>query len=234
MNQLSFWDVIKKRRSIRRFTSRSIEESVLQKAFEAAILAPNSSNTQTWDFYWIKSPDKKLKAIDFCFKQSAARSCSHLVAVVADPALWKRSQARLIEYAENVKAPKQVQDYYKKLIPFVYSWGFLNLYAPFKKLIFFITGFFRPMMRTPAGLSGLQEVAIKSAALAAENFVLAITAQGFSTCMMEGFDENRMKKLLQLNSSSRIVMMIAVGEEAEHATWGPQYRIPVHEVVKII
>jgi nitroreductase len=233
-NNQSYWEVVKQRRSIRKFTRREVHDSVIQKAFEAAILAPNSSNTQTWNFYWIQSAEKKEKAIKYCLSQSAARTANHLVAIVADPSLWRRSQNRLIEYAEQVNAPKQVKDYYRKLIPFVYSWGFLNFYAPFKKTLFFITSLFRPIMRGPAGLSGLQEVAIKSAALAAENFVLAITAQGFSSCMMEGFDESRMKKLLHLNSSARIVMMIAIGEEAENARWGPQYRLPVEEVVKIV
>ena len=41
----------------------------------------------------------------------------------------------------------------------------------------------------------LQEIAIKSAALGAENFVLALEAQGFSSCMMEGHDESRVLKL---------------------------------------
>lgn len=88
------------------------------------------------------------------------------------------------------------------------------------------------MMRGPRGTLGLQEVAIKSAALAAENFVLAIAAQGYDTCMMEGFDEWRVKHLLGLSwFSSRVVMVIAVGESHARGTWGPQMRIPLDQVV---
>ena len=86
-------------------------------------------------------------------------------------------------------------------------------------------------MRGPGTLRDIQEVCIKSAALAAENFVLAITAQGYATCMMEGFDEPRVKKLLGLKYSDRVVMVISVGEEAERGTWGPRFRISSDKVI---
>ena len=65
---------------------------------------------------------------------------------------------------------------------------------------------------------------------AGENFVLALTAQGVSSCMMEGFDEGRVKRLLRLNSSTRVAMVIAIGYAANKGTWGPQWRLPVTDV----
>ena len=59
----------------------------------------------------------------------------------------------------------------------------------------------------------------------------AITAQGFSSCMMEGFDEPRVKKILGLKYSDRVVMVISVGEEAERGTWGPRFRISSDKVI---
>lgn len=56
---------------------------------------------------------------------------------------------------------------------------------------------------------------MKSAALAAENFVLAVTAEGFDTCMMEGFDEPRVRRLLGLARHYRVAMVIAIGKAAE-------------------
>jgi len=228
---LDFFEAVKKRRSIRRYTQDPFPEDLVEKALEAAVLAPNSSNTQTWNFYWVRSEEKKKTLIENCLSQSAARTASHLLVVVADPKLWKRSQSSLIEWAQKANAPKEVVMYYEKLVPIMYRWGFLNLLAPIKDLIFFVTGLFRPIMRGPASRRDAQEVAIKSAALAAENFVLAISALGGASCMMEGFDEWRVKKLLNLSSSARVVMVIAVGYEAEKGTWGPQVRLPMNEVV---
>ena len=48
--------------------------------------------------------------------------------------------------------------------------------------------------------------------------------------MVEGFDELRVKKLLSLKYSDRVVMVISVGEEAERGTWGPQFRIDSKKV----
>ncbi len=225
---MDFFEAVKKRRSIRRYTSKLVPEEVMRKALAAAVLAPNSSNTQTWDFYWIKTLDTKKKLISACLDQSAARTAQELLVVAIHPDNYKRSQPQLINYVNTINAPKPVITYYKKLVPLMYKGG---IFCLIKNLIFFFTGLFKPTPRGPSSLRDIKEVCIKSAALACENFVLAIAAQGFNTCMMEGFDEWRVKKLLNLKFNSRVVMVISIGEAAEDGTWGPQFRIPLTQVV---
>jgi nitroreductase len=228
MEKLDFETVVRKRRSIRKFNEQEFPAEYVQKALELAILAPNSSNIQSWDFHWVESKDKKEKLIQACLNQSAARTASHLLVATANSKKWKRSQTELIRWTRDVGAPAQVISYYEKLIPFVYSAGLLS---PVKWILFNCVGLFKPMMRKPVTSKDLQEVAIKSSALACENFVLAITAQGGATCMMEGFDEYRVKNILNLTWSERVVMVIAVGYESELGTWGPQFRLPLDTVV---
>ena len=229
---MDLFEAIQKRRSIRQFKSEAVPDEWVKKALEAAILAPNSSNVQTWDFHWFPPQSTlKQKGFEICFSQASARTASHLVAIVADPKLWKRSHGPLMNFIQSIPAPKLVVAYYGKLIPTLYRWGFLNCFAPIKWLISTAIGFFRPISRGPHTLGELQLVSVKSAALAAENFVLAMTAQGAATCMMEGFDECRLKRLLKLSSSARVVMVIGVGFEAERGTWGPQFRIASDEVI---
>lgn len=228
---MDFFEVVERRRSIRKFKPEVFPDESIEKALRAAILAPNSSNVQAWDFYWIKNPEVFKKAQEYCFNQSAARTATQLIAVVADPKLWRRSQGPLVKWVEEAKAPKPVLFYYQKLIPVSYRWGLFNILAPFKWLPLFLVGLFRPITRGAGTRGHLQEVVIKSAALAAENFVLAVTALGGASCMMEGFDEVRMKRLLKLGSSARIVMMIGVGYEGERGTWGPRFRLPYEKVV---
>ncbi|MFN8847656.1 MAG: nitroreductase family protein [Bdellovibrionales bacterium] len=229
---MDLFEAITKRRSIRKFKNEDYPDEHVEKALRAALLAPNSSNTQTWNFYWIKTKEIKEKIIPICLDQSAARTASQFVVITADPKLWKRSQSALIQWVQDCKAPPSVLMYYRKLIPLTYRWGFLNSLGLLKWLAATLVGLFRPMMRSPFTKAQIQEVAIKSAALAAENFVLAITAQGGATCMMEGFDECRLKSLLKMSFTSRVLMVIAIGYEAERGTWGPQFRLPFEEVVK--
>lgn len=230
---MDFEEVVRKRRSIRKFRDEVFPEDKVKKALELAMLAPNSSNVQTWDFHWVKTPEKKKKLVEACLSQSAARTASHLIAVTADGKAWRRSQKPLVNWVRSVNAPKVVIQYYEKLIPVTYNSGFMNIFAPLKWLTFFLTGLFRPIMRGPITNRDISEVAVKSAALACENFVLAITSLGGATCMMEGFDECRVKKLLNLNSSTRVVMVVSVGYEGERGTWGPQFRLPYEQVVHI-
>jgi nitroreductase len=228
---MDFFEVVQRRRSIRKFTQDPVPEGAIHKSLQSAVLAPNSSNAQTWDFYWVQSQDKKQKLVEACLNQSAARTAAELLVIVASPKAWKRSQPRLIEWVKSMNAPKPVLIYYEKLIPSMYMWGILNILGVFKIIVFNLIGIFRPIMRKPATRRDIQEVAIKSAALAAENFVLAVTAQGYATCMMEGFDECRVKSLLKLKRSDRVVMVIGIGKQAEGGTWGPRYRLPLEDVV---
>ncbi len=231
---MEFFEVINRRRSVRDYTEEVVPDLVIEKALEAAILAPNSSNTQTWNFYWVKSNEAKAKLIEACLSQSAARKANQLIVVTADPALWRRSQKPLIEWATSTNARKSVKLYYEKLIPFIYRWGYFNSLAPIKFLLANTVGLFRPMARGPYSRRDSQEVAIKSAALAAENFALAIAAQEFDTCMMEGFDEVRLRCLLKLKCSERVVMVISVGRQDPKGIWGPRFRLPKEQVIKII
>lgn len=228
---MEFYAAVNKRRSSRKFTNKEIPKEVMRRCFEAAIKAPNSSNMQVWDFYWVRTIEKKELLKKYCMNQSAAREAKELVVVVADPALWRRSNPELIKWVKAVNAPKLVITYYEKLVPYTYRWGILNSLAPLKWFGTFIAGLFRPIPRGPYTRRGLQEIAIKSAALACENFVLALETEGFSSCMMEGHDEWRVKRLLRLPSSARVVMVIGIGEPSDRALWGAQFRLPLEQVV---
>lgn len=227
---MDFFEAVKARRSIRKYTSKPVPSEVIQKALDAALLAPNSSNLQTWEFYWVKSVSKKAALIKYCLDQSAARTAQELVVIVANPALWKKTNPKMAEFVKSIKAPNLVLNYYEKLVPFTYGVWYLG---PLKWIFFQLIGLFRPMTRGPASILGLQEVSIKSAALAAENFMLAISAQGYATCPMEGMDECRVKRLLKLPFWSRVVMVISVGEaDPQKGTWGPQVRFDREWFVK--
>lgn len=228
---MDFFDALRARRSIRKFEPEPIPDEVMERAFEAAVIAPNSSNMQTWDFYRVRSPEKRDALVKACLSQSAAKSAAELVVVTADPSLWRRSNPEVIRSLEGINAGKGALTYYRKLIPVMYQWGLLQWRVPFRMATTAIGGLFRPLPRGPHSRRDLQEVAVKSSALAAENFVLALSAQGYATCMMEGFDEPRVKRLLGLGGSSRVVMVIACGRAAPGGLWGPQFRLPIEQVV---
>ncbi len=218
---MEFFEAVQRRRSIRKYLKEPVPSEVMEKALEAALLAPNSSNMQTWGFYWVKTEPKRKTLIEACLNQNAARTAQELLVVAAIPSLWRKTQKEMMRRIERDKSPAIVRKYYESHIPFGYGWQIL---APLKWLMLNLNGLFKPSIRHPWNYRDIQEISIKSAALAAENFMLAISAQGFDTCPMEGFDEKRVKKLVGLGFTSRIVMVVSVGKRDEKGVWGPQVR----------
>ena len=76
----------------------------------------------------------------------------------------------------------------------------------------------------------MRVVAHKSSALAAQNFMLSMTSNGYDTCPMEGFDSLRVKKALSLTRSSEINMIISCGIRDEKGIYGDQIRVPFEEI----
>ena len=230
---MEFFDVVESRRSVRKFTSKKIPAEVIEKSLQAALLAPNSSNLQLWEFYWVQSSEKKASLVKACFSQSAAATAQELVVAVARIDTWKRNRDLLLTKLDTQgKIPSQVRAYYLKLIPFVYTIEPTRIFGFLKIIFFTIMGLFRPSPRGPAFRSELFEVVTKSSALACENFMLAIAAQGYSSCPMEGFDSVRVKKLLKLNRHSRVVMVIGMGEMAPSGLFGDRVRLDSELFIK--
>lgn len=222
---MDVFNAIDRRRSVRLYLPEAVPESVIEKALDAAILAPSSSNMQTMKILWVRDAARKTKLRKLCLGQRAAMSAAELVVVAADASLWKRNSMILLEH---FKGDARMRHYYDLVIPFLYGWRIL---APLKWLAFNVIGLFKPMIRRPWSARDIDEVAIKSAALSCQNFMLAVTAQGYDTCPMEGFDESQVKSLLKLSRRARVVMVIAVGRRDPEGVWGNRFRIPKELIV---
>jgi len=127
VNLTAFEEIVNNRRSTRKFAADiTVPDDVIKKALELAILAPNSSNMQLWEFHWIKDPALQEKFHAICLNQSAAKTAKHLVAFVGRRDLWKSHAAwnlNLIKQTIGDKAPskreKRGLDYYGILMPLV-------------------------------------------------------------------------------------------------------------------
>ena len=235
---MDFFEIVKKRRSVRKFTDTNVPDEVINKSLEAALLAANSSNLQPWEFYWVKNKNKKQKLIDACFSQNAAKTAKELIVAVSRIDTWKRNKNLVIEnYKKRNKLLPIVDKYYNKVIPLSYFHDSFGLSGIIKKIIFLMidfVGLFKPIPRGPIYKSDLFEIVTKTTALACQNFMMAIVAQGYDSCPMEGFDHKRVKKILNLNNKSHVVMVIAVGKADPKGIYGERFRIDEKLVIKEI
>lgn len=231
-----FTDVVESRRSVRIFTSDPIPEEVMRECLRLALLAPNSSNLQTWDFYWVRTPEKKAELVKYCLNQPAARTAQELVVAVARPDRWRETNALMLaKFDESRKVRlKAAYQYYRKIVPLAYDMGPLGVFGPFKTLWVSLVGLVKPIPRGPFSLSGMATWAHKSTALACENLMLALRAHGFDSCPMEGMDGHRIKRMLGLPRGAQVSMVISAGKRSPEGVYGPRVRFDrdlfVHEV----
>jgi nitroreductase len=235
----SFDEIIQKRRSNRKFDPNvEVPDQVIQKSLERAILSPNSSNMQLWEFYWIKDPALQKDFHEYCLNQNAARTAKQMVVFVTRQDHWKqRVQWHLDLIKKGItgaSTPSQdkLMTYYGKLMPLAYGtdqFGFLSF---IRRSLSSLIGAFRPMTRMK-GRADQRITVHKSCALAAQTFMLSIAAEGFESCPMEGFDAVRVKKALGLPPMAEVNMIISVGKGTEAGIWGERNRVPYDQVVII-
>lgn len=234
-----FDKVLEHRRSTRVYDPNiKVPDEVIQRNVKRAILAPSSSNMQLWEFYHIKSQPLKDKMVDFCFNQKTASTAQELVVVVTRRDKYRsRAKASLDNYLKSIKhkseaeytsRDKQKINYFKKLMPFLYS-RFFGLIGIVRWVITFFTGLFKNSYRN-ASEPSMRVVAHKSVGLAAQTFMLGMSADGYDTCPMEGFDEWRVRRAMNLPRGAEINMIISCGVRLPEGIWGKRFRVPFDEV----
>lgn len=226
------------RRSVRVFKKVPLDDEKVKECIHLASLAPTSSNMQLWEFYHITSADVLAQLSGACFNQSAAKTAQQMVVVVARKDLWKKRVQSNIDFlksqygdkphSEYSKREKFALNYYQKIVPTLY-FDFIGILGTLKYITFQAIGIFKPIYRE-ARRSDMRIVAQKSAALAAQNFMISMAAINYDTCPMEGFDSLRVKKTIDLPNSAEINMIIACGVREETGVYGERFRVPLQEV----
>lgn len=228
------------RRSVRVFKQEPLEVQKVTHCLKNAAFAPTSSNLQLWEFYHITNPTVLREMTTACLGQNAAKYAQQLVVVVTRKDLWKQRTKANIDFLKAQIGPKPPEaygrrekmalNYYQKLIPTIYT-DFLGILGGLKYLIFQVAGLFRPVYRQVRS-SDMRIVAHKSAALAAQNFMISMAAIGYDTCPMEGSDTLRVKQILKLPRGAEINMVIGCGIRDKKGVYGAQFRVPFQEVYR--
>jgi nitroreductase len=237
-NEKSVSEAIQYRRSIRVFKKEPLDDNKVKECLEHATLAATSSNMQLSEFYHITSPEIIEQIATASFDQNGAKTAQQLVIIVARKDLWRKRVKSNIAFLKSQygnkpetdysKREKFALNYYKKIVPSLY-FDFFGILGYIKYIIFQIIGIFKPIYRQ-ARESDMRIVAHKSAALAAQNFMISMAATNYDTCPMEGFDSLRVKKIVNLPAAAEITMILGCGIREEHGVYGDRFRIPFEEV----
>src|SRR3972149_1453326 len=97
---MDFFEVVKKRRSIRRFSNQPVMEEDLRAMLEAASLAPSATNEQPWHFITIR--DNELKK---GMRDMVSSIIDAVLETISDEARRKRLEGMRIYSTHFAQAP---------------------------------------------------------------------------------------------------------------------------------
>jgi nitroreductase len=236
-----FDQIVKGRRSMRVFDAeKPFDSNAVLRSIQRSLLAPNSSNMQMWEFYHVKSEDKLKVISKFCMNQSAARTAREMIIIVIPKKKYKQRAASNYAFhharynnkpeKELTKREQRRLKYYSQLMLFYYFQDWFGIAGMIRKLVVSVASFWRPVV-WQVSKNDLRVVCHKSAALAAQTFMLSMKAEGYDTCPMEGFDSHKLKRYLKFPSSYEINMIISCGPGTEQGLYHEQFRVPEEEVI---
>ncbi len=95
-----FNELVKKRRSVRKYLNKKIPREIIDQCLEAARLAPSACNVQPWSFIVIDNPELKNKIADQAFSglyslNSFVKQAPVLIVVITDKVSFKTGLGKL-------------------------------------------------------------------------------------------------------------------------------------------
>ena len=85
-------DLIKSRKSVRKYSEKHISDEDLRKILEAGRLAPSWMNVQSWKFILVKSQENKDLLSKLSIGQAHVKNADALIVCVADENAWEEAK----------------------------------------------------------------------------------------------------------------------------------------------
>jgi nitroreductase len=231
-------DLISQRRAVKLFEPVEISKDLRQQILNAARHAPSSFNLQPYRFYWVQSDVKKATVAKLCLSQKPAETASALIVAVADlKSLSVTSQDQLEWMRTSNLTEEKIRDYERKakIGRILFKPGPFGIFAAIKWALFRLLNLRMVIGMPPLFQQDLFKWATKSTSLACQNLMIAAEALGMNTCPMEGFDNRRLSRYLDLSDRHHeIVMVIALGKKSSDYNEPPQWRRPLDATVTVL
>ena len=92
-------DLIEKRQSVRKYSTKDIPNDILKNIMKAGYLAPSWMNSQPWKFILVKNPETKKLLSELACHQPHVANANAVIVCVADKSGWDKA-----EFGEVLKA----------------------------------------------------------------------------------------------------------------------------------
>ncbi|MEC1179136.1 nitroreductase family protein [Metasolibacillus meyeri] len=205
---MEFQQLIEQRRSVSNFIQDvSITEADLKPIFDDVKYAPSAFNLQHTNYIAVLDETKKEQVREAAYGQYKVHSASAVIIVTGNRYAYKATAA-LNEGMRDLGVINdcELENIVKENAEFYES----------------------------RGEQFMKEEAIRNASLSAMLFMLAAKNRGWDTCPMIGFDQEKVRELLQIPANEEIVLMMTIGKEKVESRGLRGYRKPVNEFVEFI
>jgi len=188
--------------------TKKITDEDIGFILEAGRKSPSSFGMEAWKFLVITNEELKAKIRPTCWDQVQITSCSHLVIVLAGIDSVKVESGEVEKRFSRRDMPKESLDFY------------MGLYA----------GHLKETLSTD---ENIYNWTAKQSAIAAGNMMTAAAYIGIDSCPIEGFEKEKVEKLLELNTSKyQLSLVLPFGYRLNDQS--EQLRLPFDDVVEFI
>ncbi|GEL04684.1 nitroreductase family protein [Rummeliibacillus stabekisii] len=203
-----FTQLVKERRSASNFLPNyEISQEELDEIFGLVKLGPSAFNLQHTHYIVVTDQEVKEEIRKAANGQYKVHSASAVILVLGDKEAYKK--AAEINEGLLILGILNKQEY-----DFAVE-GTVDLYET-------------------RGPSFQRDEAIRNASLSSMLFMLAAKEKGWDTCPMIGFEEDKVKEILNISDQYEVALMITLGKEKVASRQPRGYRKPVNEFVTIV
>ncbi len=183
---MDFRKIVEERRSVRDYdNAREVTDDQLKQLFDMVKLSPSSYNLQPWEFIVVRNGKKKL--FDCTNNQQHVLSSSATIIILAD--------TNPLAHAEDILDDRVKKGYYSDPV--------------------FKSATFEKIKEIAKDRRSSVVWAVKSTALAAMTLMHAAYDLGLSTCAIESFDKDAVRKEFNIPDNYEIVMLITLGYQSK-------------------
>jgi nitroreductase len=188
--------------------TKKIPEEDLKFILEVARKSPSSFGMEPWKFLVVQNQELKEKIRPTCWNQVQITSCSDLVIVLAKIEDVKVESGVPEKRFGRRPMPQEKKDFY------------INLYANHLK-------------DTLSSDKNIYEWTARQTYIAVGNMMTAAAAIGVDSCPIEGFEKDKLEKILELDTTKyQVAMVLPFGYRLNEQS--DQLRLSFDEVVEFV
>jgi nitroreductase len=182
---MQFYEAVDKRRSVREFQRRPVEEEKLRRVLEAGLKAPSNNHLRQWEFIRVKDPEQRRKVAELVSKAKSITNEMEL-------------EKALDRWSDQLQ-----REMYRKAIPVQEK---MLIDSP--ELLLVCYKLRKPLKECDI-LYDLNDLA--SIWMCIENILLAMTAEGLYGVTAVPRETTTLKKLLAIPDGYEIAAAIPIG-----------------------